>query len=196
MSQFQPPAQPDPQGQPPQFPPAPQQFGQASGAPQAFGQASAAPQQPFGQASAAPQQPFGQGPTPPQQQGFGQPPAAPQAFGHDQQPYGGYAAGGPVAPRPTGGLFDTSFATANIAAGAKTAYLGVMVLAGALALWAVLGLIGGLIAVGDYGSVAVGAGGIWGLLGETLVLLGAGFAVLALGRLVIDHIVAADRDRG
>ncbi len=150
---------------------------------------------PFGQPQQQPQQPpQGYGQQPPQgygqQQPFGQASFGQQSQpGYPQQGQQGYQPQAPSEP----GLFDTTFAKPLTPKLAKTAYLAVMILAGVLALFGLLGAIQYFAsAASQYGT------GITGVLSgiASLVLFPAiGFVVLTVGRLVIEYFLESHKSR-
>lgn len=158
--------------------------------------------QPPQQGGPAPQpSPFG----PPQQQGFGpQGGQPPQGYGQQQPPFGqasygqqpaGYPGQQPGYPAPPAepGLFDTSFEKPTTAKVAKTAYVAVIVLAGALALVGLFEAIRWFAsAAGQYGT---GAGGVLSGVGALVLYPALGLVVLTIGRLVIENFVQAHRAR-
>lgn len=168
MSQYQPP-QPQGPGQPA---PQPTPFGQPQpGQPQ--------PTQPQGYGQPG----FGQQPQPPfGQQGFG------QQSGFGQQ-------GFPQQPAEPG-LLDTTFAKPTTPKVARTAYLAVIVLAGALV------LMGLLLAISSFSSAATlaglggsGAAGVLAGIGQLVLFPALGFAVLTVGRLAIEYFLETHKAR-
>ncbi|UFU04722.1 hypothetical protein LQF12_09680 [Ruania suaedae] len=129
--------------------------------------------------------PPGYGPPAYGQPGYGQPGPGRPGSG----PPTGYA-GAPHPANRRPGLFDTSFAVSTIATTARPAFIGVILLAGALA------FAGLLSAIADFSQLRYG-GAVYVLLGlKELVLYGAlAFAVLTLGRLLIDHVVQSAAQR-
>ncbi len=97
----------------------------------------------------------------------------------------------PYPARASGpGLFDTTFSTSTIRSTAKTAFIAVILLAGGLAFTGVFS------AIADFSQLRYGGFGLvlYGL--SDLVLYGAlAFAVLVLGRLLIDHVVQSATER-
>ncbi|WP_147916876.1 hypothetical protein [Ruania zhangjianzhongii] len=150
--------------------------------PQGYGQASVpqtphAPQGGYGQAS-APQNPQG---------GYAQAPQQ-QPGGYAQA--GGFASGGQYPTSGNPGLFDTSFAVSSTQRTAKLAYVAIIVVAGALA------LAGLFRAVAQFANVSFGgASVVLGGLASLLIYGAIGFAVLAVGRLVVDFFVQEDKKR-
>ncbi|SED95874.1 hypothetical protein [Ruania alba] len=173
MSQYQP-----PQGQPPVPGAAPP--GDAYGQPAQQG-GYGHPAQPGGA--------YGQQPPP------GDYAQQPSAYG---QP-GTHAAGAPAQPGapmsyPAGpqgpGLFDTTFTTSTIAKTAKPAFVAVIVLSGALALAGLFSAIAQFAQLRFGGAVSA----LGGLI-DLVLYGGLAFAVLVLGRLLVDHVVQSAKER-
>ena len=159
------------QYQPPQQPqgsPQPSPFGQQSQAPQGYGQ-------PPQQQPQQPQPPFGQASFG-QQPGFQQPAYQPQA---------------PAEP----GLFDTTFAKPTTPKVAKTAYLAVIVLAGAITLMGLFAAISSFSAAADYAQYGSVAGSILSGIAQLVFYPALAFAILALGRLTIEYFVETHKAR-
>ncbi|UFU04986.1 hypothetical protein [Ruania halotolerans] len=93
---------------------------------------------------------------------------------------------GPQGP----GLFDTSFATSTIGKTAKLAFVAVILLAGALAVSGLFSAIAQFSQLRFGGAVSVLSGLI-----DLVVYGGLAFAVLVLGRLLVDHVVQSAKER-
>ncbi|QOR69288.1 hypothetical protein IM660_11280 [Ruania alkalisoli] len=154
------------------------------------GQGGYAPGQPaYGYSTAGAQPNYGY-PADGAQAAYGQPQPGPGAPGAPGTPD---APGTPMryTARASGpGLFDTTFASSTIRSTAKTAFVAVILLAGGLA------FTGMFSAIADFSQLRYGGFGLvlYGL--SDLVLYGAlAFAVLVLGRLLIDHVVQSANER-
>ena len=143
---------------------------------------------------------YGQASVPPGAQGYGQAsmPQSPQggyAHAPQQQPGGyaqpgGFAQGGHYPTSGGPGLFDTNFAVSSTQRTAKLAYVAIIVVAGALA------LAGLFTAVAQFANVTYGgASVVLGGLASLLVYGAIAFAVLTVGRLVVDFFVQEDKKR-
>lgn len=165
-------------------------YGQAS-APQGYGQASV-PQGAkggYGQASVPQGAHGGYGQASQQQSGgYGQAPPQQQPGGYAQS--GGFAPSGQYPTSGNPGLFDTSFAVSSTQRTAQLAYVAIMVVAGALV------LAGLFLAVAQFANVTYGgAGAVLSGLASLLVYGAIGFAILTVGRLVVDFFVQEDKKR-
>jgi hypothetical protein len=150
------------------------------------------PQQPQGSPGPLPGQqpsPFGQ-PQPGQGYGQPQPPFGQASFGQHSQP--GYPQPG-FQPQPPAepGLFDTTFAKPQTPKLAKTAYIAVIVLAGALTLTGLFSAISSFSNAGFYGGAVSVLRGI----AELVLYPALGFVVLTVGRLAIEYFVETHKAR-
>ena len=154
-----------------------------------YGQASVPPgAQGYGQAS-MPQSPQGGYAHAPQQQPGGYAQAPQQQPGGYAQP-GGFAQGGHYPTSGGPGLFDTNFAVSSTQRTAKLAYVAIIVVAGALA------LAGLFTAVAQFANLTYGgASVVLSGLASLLVYGAIAFAVLTVGRLVVDFFVQEDKKR-
>lgn len=149
------------------------------------------PQQPSPQPS-----PFGQQPQQPQP-GYGQPQPQPpfgQASFNQQQPGLPQPSYPPQAPAEPG-LFDTTFAKPVTPRIAKTAYVAVIVLAGAITLmglFAAISSFSNAAALAPYGGTA---SAILTGIGQLVFFPALAFAILSLGRLTIEYFVETHRER-
>ncbi|WP_156250279.1 DUF4282 domain-containing protein [Pseudactinotalea terrae] len=127
---------------------------------------------------------FGQQSQPPQ--GFGQQSQAPQAFAPQGYPQPTFQQG-PAEP----GLFDTTFAKPTTLKVARPAYIAVIAVAASLVVYGLMQAISSFSMGGMYGGVGYVLVGI----GQLLFLPSAGFAVLTLGRMTIEHFVQTHKAR-
>lgn len=146
------------------------------------------PQQPP-QPPAPQPSPFG----PPPQQGYAPPPGQPQPpFG--QASFGQQQGGFPQQPyqaAPSGpGLFDTSFAQPTTPKVAKLAFVSIIVVAAGLVLMGLFGAIASFSAAGIGGAGVVLAG-----VAQLVLFPALGFAVLTLGRLLVEYFVETHKAR-
>lgn len=147
------------------------------------------PQQPAPGAPAPQPSPFAQPPQP----GYGQPQ---QAFGQASQPPPPGYQGQPSYQSPAEpGLFDTTFAKPTTPKVAKTAYLAVMLLAGALVLVGMLQAIGQIANAVEFSGFGSGASSLLYGIGTLVFYPAVGFVVLTVGRLVIEYFVEEYRAR-
>ncbi|HLR27566.1 MAG TPA: hypothetical protein VK086_02645 [Ruania sp.] len=151
----------------------------ASPAPAQPGAVSGQPEAARAQAATAPAQPDVPGPA-------GTVPAQP----HVSPAPAGTAPAQPGYPPGRPGLLDTSFTVPTTQQTAKVAYIAVICLCAVLVLVGLLRTVGHFAAI-QYSGVAAILGGL-----SSLLLYGAlAFAVLTVGRLVIDYLVQEDRKR-
>src|SRR5699024_90041 len=151
----------------------------ASPAPAQPGAVSGQPEAARAQAATAPAQPDVPGPA-------GTVPAQP----HVSPAPAGTAPAQPGYPPGRPGLLDTSFTVPTTQPAAKVAYIAVICLCAVLVLVGLLRTVGHFAAI-QYSGVAAILGGL-----SSLLLYGAlAFAVLTVGRLVIDYLVQEDRKR-
>lgn len=147
------------------------------------------------QQGAAQPSPFGQ---PAQPQGYGQQPQQPQPpFGQasfNQQPgfpQPGYQPQASAQP----GLLDTTFATPITTKIAKTSYIAVIVLTGAITLMGLFAAISSFSAAAAYAPYGSIAGSILTGIGQLVFYPALAFVILTLGRMTIEYFVETHKAR-
>lgn len=160
------------------------------------------PQQPHGNPGAQPspfgqQPPAGYGQQPPQgygQQQQPQPPFGQASFGQQSQP--GYPQQPYQAPAEPG-LLDTTFAKPTTPKIAKPAFVAVIVLAASLTLMGLLSAISSFSNAAAYASFdgGVSASAVLTGIAQLVFFPALGFAVLTVGRLLIEYFVETHKAR-